>query len=115
MSALKPSRGEVWLVNLNPTCGHEQAGIRPALVVSTDSFNHGPAGLLVVLPLTTTWRGIPLHVPMAPPEGGVRRQSYAKCEDIRSISTERMVERWGAISADTMALVEDRLRILLEL
>ena len=115
MNAPKPSRGEVWLVNLNSTRGHEQAGIRPALVVSTDGFNHGPAGLVVVLPLTTTWRGIPLHVPMAPPEGGVRQQSYAKCEDIRSISTGRLMERWGAVSVDTMALVEDRLRILLEL
>ena len=55
-----PSRGAVWLVDLNPTKGHEQAGIRPGLVVSNDIFNHGPAGLVVLLPLTTRDRQIPL-------------------------------------------------------
>jgi len=47
----EPSRGEVWLVDLNPARGHEQAGIRPGLVVSVDPFNHGPAGLVVLLPV----------------------------------------------------------------
>ncbi|MGI6209653.1 MAG: type II toxin-antitoxin system PemK/MazF family toxin [Anaerolineae bacterium] len=72
MSGFLPSRGDIWLVDLGPTPGHEQAGRRPALVVSTDAFNQGPAGLVVVLPITTTERGIPLHVPVNPPEGGVR-------------------------------------------
>jgi hypothetical protein len=40
---LLPCRGEIWRVNLNPSRGHEQAGIRPALIVSVDMFNHGPA------------------------------------------------------------------------
>ncbi len=44
------NQGEIWRVNLNPSRGHEQAGIRPALIVSVDMFNHGPAGLVVVLP-----------------------------------------------------------------
>lgn len=65
----EPSRGEIWLVDLNPTRGHELAGIRPALVVSVDLFNHGPAGLVVVLPLTTRLKGIPFHVEVAPPKG----------------------------------------------
>jgi len=43
----KPARGEIWLVDLNPTRGHEQAGKRPALVVSVDLFNFGPAELVV--------------------------------------------------------------------
>jgi len=46
-----PSRGDVWLIDLNPTRGHEQAGVRPALVLSEDTFNHGPAGLSVLLPI----------------------------------------------------------------
>ena len=71
MRRVEPSRGEVWLVDLNPTRGHEQAGLRPGLVVSTDAFNHGPAELVVILPLTTRARGIPLHVAVNPPEGEV--------------------------------------------
>jgi mRNA interferase MazF len=112
---LRPSRGEIWLVDLNPTRGHEQAGVRPALVISADPFNHGPAGLIVVLPLTTTRRGIPLHVAIDPPEGGLRERSFAKCEDIRSISSERLRERWGRVAPGTIRLIEDRLRILLEI
>ena len=115
MTSPLPSRGEIWEVNLNPTRGHEQAGIRPALVVSVDTFNHGPAGLVVVLPVTTTARGVPFHVPVSPPEGGVKRPSFIKCEDVQSISRERLIAPWGSISGTTMNVVEDRLRILLDL
>ena len=51
-----PGRGEVWLADLYPTRGHEQAGRRPVLVVSEDLFNRGPAGLVIVLPTTSTVR-----------------------------------------------------------
>lgn len=93
MSTSAPARGDVWLVDLNPTRGHEQAGIRPAAVVSVDLFNHGPAGLIVVLPMTSTDRRIPMHVPIDPPEGGVRHRSFVKCEDVRAVSTARLVRR----------------------
>lgn len=109
------ARGDVWLVDLNPVRGHEQAGTRPCAVASIQAFNRGPAGLLVVIPLTTTDRGIPLHVEVQPPEGGVRRRSFIKCEDIRSIARDRLIERWGALSQSTLAEVADRLRILLDL
>ena len=60
MSLPKPSRGEIWFLNLDPTQGREQAGSRPALVViSVDVFNHGPADLVVVLPVTSAAKGIP--------------------------------------------------------
>ncbi len=115
MTSPYPSRGDVWRVNLDPSRGHEQAGTRPALVVSVDLFNQGPAELVVVVPLTTTARGIPLHVEVAPPEGGLRQRSYVKCEDIRSISRARLISHWGAIAPQTLAEVDERLRILLDL
>lgn len=111
----EPSRGEVWLVDFNPTRGHEQAGIRPGLVVSVDPFNHGPAGLVVLLPLTSIAKGIPFHVGINPPEGGVKLKSFIKCEDIRAVAKERLSQRWGKVSTSTLAAVEDRLRILLGL
>jgi mRNA interferase MazF len=114
MSSL-PSRGDVWLVSLDPTKGREQAGSRPALIISVDIFNHGPAELAIVIPITSKSKGIPLHVQIDPPEGGLRQLSFAKCEDIRSVSTGRLLERWGRVSDDTLDLVEDRLRILLNL
>jgi len=111
----EPSRGEIWLVDLNPVCGHEQAGRRPALVVSVDGFNHGPAGLVIVIPITTKDMGIPLHVGVFPPEGGLNEQSFIKCEDVRSVAKERLVKCLGRVEEGTLEEVEDRLRILLGL
>ena len=110
-----PARGEVWLADLNPTRGHEQAGRRPVLVVSDDIFNRGPAGLVIVLPMTSTVRNVPTHVPVAPPEGGVKNRTAILCDGVRSVSVERLAVRWGAVGHQTMAVVEDRLRILLRL
>lgn len=115
MIPLTPVRGDVWLLNLNPTRGHEQAGTRPALIVSVDLFNQGAAGLVVVLPITSKAKGIPFHVEIAPPEGGLTQTSYVKCEDIRSVAKERLIQRFGEVSAHTLAEIEDRLRILLNL
>ncbi|WP_227764317.1 type II toxin-antitoxin system PemK/MazF family toxin [Zhaonella formicivorans] len=112
---MKPSRGEIWLVDLNPVRGHEQAGKRPALVVSVDLFNHGPAELALVIPITTKKKSIPLHVEVSPMESGLHEISYIKCEDIRSVSRERLSMRIGSVSDKTLAMVEDRLRILLGL
>lgn len=110
-----PRRGEVWLVKLNPVRGHEQAGTRPALIVSVDPFNHGPAGMVVVIPLTTRDKGIPFHVKLIPPEGGVKSTSFIKCEDVRSISKERLIQYLGKVRSEAMAAIEERLRILLGL
>lgn len=111
-----PSRGEIWTADLNPTRGHEQAGSRPVLVISTNMFNHGPADLVFVIPLTRTNRHIPFHIQIDPPEGGLRSRSYLLCDAMRSITRERLGDQpWGSVSPQTMAKVEDTLRILLEL
>jgi mRNA interferase MazF len=110
-----PSRGEVWLVDLDPTRGREQAGKRPALVLSTDALNRSQAGLVVVLPVTSKSKRIRSHVRVDPPEGGFKVASYIKCEDIRSVATERLIRRWGRVSTPTMDAVEQTVRILLDL
>jgi mRNA interferase MazF len=109
------SRGEIWLVNLDPTQGREQAGTRPILIISVNTFNHGAAKLVVGVPVTSKAKGIPLHVEINPPEGGLNVKSFAKCEDVRSISTSRLVRKFGSVSVQTIENVEDRLRILLGL
>jgi mRNA interferase MazF len=109
------SRGEIWLVGLDPTKGREQAGMRPALIISVDMFNHGAAELVVAIPITSRAKGIPLHVEVKPPEGGLTLTSFVKCEDVRSISTSRLVRPLGKVSPQTIDMIEDRMRILLGL
>ena len=115
MNVIQPARGEVWFVNLDPTKGREQAGRRPALVLSVDQFNHGPAELVVIIPITSKAKGIPLHVAVAPPEGGLTQSSFIKCEDVRSVSKERLLSRLGTVTAPTLAAVENRIKLLLGL
>lgn len=112
---MNPSRTEIWEVDLGKGKGHEQSDKRPGLLVSVDEFNHGPAGLVVLLPLTSRDKGIPWHVEITPNEGGVKKDSYIKCEDIRSVSVKRLRSRWGEVSGNTMKEVEERLKILLKL
>ena len=111
----EPRRGEVWLIDLNPTRGREPFGRRPALIASVDLFNQGPAELILVIPITSKEKGIPFHVPVEISEGGLLKPSFIKCEDIRSISKNRLSKRLGPVSQEIMVAVEDRLRILLNL
>ena len=114
MSVSGPNRGDIWSI-LDPTLGSKQSGTRPALVISVDKFNHGPAGLMVVLPITSKDKKQPIHVPIRPPEGGLSMLSFVKCEDIRSVSKERLKRFYGTVSAQTPTEVEKRIRMLLNL
>ena len=110
-----PLRGEVWLVDLDPTRGRGQAGRRPALVVSVGGFNRGPAELVMILPITSKDKRIRSHVRVEPPMGGLTMTSFVKCEEIRTISKERLISRMGAVSAGVLAEIEARLGVLLGL
>jgi mRNA interferase MazF len=114
-----PKRGEIWLADLGSGRGHEQAGQRPVLVVSEDAFNSGLAGLVMVLPLTSKVaksKNIRAHVPIPPPEGGVKTPSVILCDQLRTISKDRLGKStWGSVSASTLGLVENAMRILLGL
>ncbi len=110
-----PIRGEVWLADLNPIRGHEQAGRRPVLVVSVSPFNRGPSELVIALPVTGTIRPIPSRIPIEPPEGGLTKPSSIICEGIRSLSRERLVRRLGKVEPSTLSRAETALRYLIGL
>ena len=120
MRAPAPRRCEVWLADFSPVVGHEQAGRRPALVLSlvlsVDAFNAGPAGLVTILPLTSANRPrIPSRVEVCPPEGGLLVVSYVIGEQTRTVSTNRLVKPLGLVSVATMTKVADVVRVLLGL
>lgn len=110
-----PTRGEVWLADLDPVRNHEQAGVRSAVIISTEQLNRSRAGRVVMVPMTTGTRPSAWHVSVLPLDGGARLPSFVKCEDVRSISTERLIERWGILSSAALAEIAVRMRALLEL
>jgi mRNA interferase MazF len=75
-----PNAGDVIWVDLNPTVGHEQAGKRPALVLSPSSYN-AKTSLLLACAMTTQVKGYPFEVPM--PDGSVVLADQVKCLDWR--------------------------------
>ena len=115
MNPSNPSRGEIWDLNFDPIIGREQAGSRPALVLSVDLFNSGPADLIVAIPITRTERKVRWHVPVEPPEGGLVARSFLQCENLRSVSKRRLKRPRGRLTDATLEQVEDRVRILLGL
>ncbi len=107
--------GEVWLAGLRPSRGHEQTG-RPVLVVSADPFNQSLAGLVLAVPFTTRRRGIPTHVEVHPPDGGLGDVSFARCEQLRALAADRLSPPpLGNVSRAVLHAVEDRRRLLLAL
>lgn len=84
------------------------------MIVSADGLNESRAGIVIVVPCTTARRGLPSHVEIDPSASGLEEVSYAKCEDIKSVSDERLVARLGRAPLEVMFEVARSLRYLLE-
>jgi len=112
-----PSRGEIWLCDLEPVRGHEQAGpSRTCLVVSANGLNQGDAGLVIICPLTKTHRNIPSHVKVTVNESKLNYDSHVQCEQVRSISVKRLQHKVGVqLPGHIIAKVEEKLKFLLSI
>jgi mRNA interferase MazF len=108
-------QADIWMADLDPTRGHEQAGRRPVLIVSADAFNASPAGLIVIVPITSKSKGIRAHIPLEPAGTGLRTKSYAISEQPRTISKDRLNKRLGIVSDSNLSEVKMWLRVLLDL
>ncbi|MBD3399478.1 MAG: type II toxin-antitoxin system PemK/MazF family toxin [Candidatus Coatesbacteria bacterium] len=108
-------RGSVWLINLTDAVGHEEDETRPAVIVSTDAFNNGPAGLVVIVPTTRTKRNYPFHHEIRSPEGGLISTSYIMVDQMRIIPKDRLIKVLGSVHPATMSSIEESIKIILEL
>ena len=109
--AYVPERGDIVWISLNPQAGHEQAGRRPAVVVSPKSYN-GKVGLGLLCPITSQVKGYPFEVsvPQGLPVGGVVLADQVKSLDWRA----RKAEFAGRLPADARDEVVGKLGALLE-
>jgi mRNA interferase MazF len=114
VSAHEVSRGEIWLVDFGTPIGHEQGYRRPAMIVSADRMNTSTAGLVIVVPLTRTRAGLPSHIEIEAGESGVHETSYAKCEDVKSVSQERLVHRIGQAPGIVLHRVTAVIKMLID-
>jgi len=100
-------RGDVWLADLNPVVGTEQAGVRPVLIVSRDILNATGSADVFAVPITSTPKQLRSRIPIGPPEGGLDRPSFIMCDKLRSISRLRLKKRLDSVKADTLATVTE--------
>ena len=108
-------RGDLWLLDFGDPVGREQGWTRPALVVSSDQWNRH-AQILTVMPLTRTRHHLPTRVEIEPDQrNSLDETSYARCEDIRSVSDRRLLHRLGTVDDVVMSSVGRVVRIFLEL
>lgn len=107
---VSPDRGHLVWLSLDPQSGHEQAGRRPALVLSPASYN-GLVGLALFCPVTGRAKGYPFEVPLPAglPVSGVVLADHVKCLDWRS----RRAEYIGEVPESIVAEVVRRLGLLL--
>jgi mRNA interferase MazF len=105
-----PDRGDAVWITLDPQAGHEQAGRRPALVLSPAAYN-GRVGLALFCPITSQVKGYPFEVaiPAGSPVRGVVGADQVKSLDWRA----RNAARIGAVSTEVVAQVLQRLQTLL--
>ena len=94
-------RGEIYWADLNPTIGHEQAGIRPVLIISNNIFNDR-SGTVIALALTSRLQkaGFPLTLELSDPN--LPKRSWVKISQIRTLSTLRIKEKLGEISPEEL-------------
>jgi Growth inhibitor len=103
-------RGEVWLADLNPIRGSEQAGIRPVLIFQNDAINTFTTTVVTVvtIPFTTNLRraALPSCVRVAAGDGGLSDDSVALCHQLRVLDATRLIRRLGSMSQSTMVAIE---------
>ena len=105
---------ELWLVDFGGPYPGEPAHHRPALVVGPPDVFGSAFPFVIVLPLTTSQRGLSFHVEVeATSETGLAEMSYVQCELVRSVNRNRLVHQLGMIDIEGSRRVTDVLRMLL--
>lgn len=112
---LEPRRGSIFWADLDPSCGREQAGRRPVLVVASDMYLEQADTLAIVVPVTTVDRGWPNHVPLRGRNLSLKAPAFAMTEQIRTVARDRLLGDAGTVDRQTMSEVDVWLRDFLGL
>ena len=118
--AWRMRRGEIRLVDLDPSRGAEANKRRPAVIVSNDGANSAAErlgrGVITVVPVTSNTDHIyPFQVLFPAPTCGLDRASKAQAEQVRSVAVERIGSRIGALPPELLSGLNEALRLHLAL
>jgi mRNA interferase MazF len=113
-------RGEIRLVNVDPVIGAEANKRRPAVIVSNDGANATAArlgcGVVTVVPVTSNVAQVyPFQVALSAQTTGLRTDSKAQAEQVRSVAVRRVGRRLGRVPGDVMEQLDEALRLHLAL
>jgi mRNA interferase MazF len=109
-------RGSVLRIDLDPSLGQEQRGIRPAVLVSDPAVtDHQRFPLLCVVPITSTEGQGALYPELAAGTSGLRKTSFAMVDQLRSVDKERVLRVYGRVTDEEMARIDDGIRLYLGL
>ena len=109
-------RGTVVLVELDPTLGHEQRGVRPCIAVSDPAVNADQRfPLIAVVPVTGTPGEGALYPALAPGQSGLAKVSHALTDQLRSIDKRRIRRVYGQLQTDELARIDQGLELFLGL
>ncbi|KYC35751.1 PemK family transcriptional regulator [Scytonema hofmannii PCC 7110] len=113
---MQPKRGEVYLVNFDPTVGAEIQKTRPALVLQNDVSNEY-SSITIVAAITSQFDETlyPTEVLIEPPEGGITVNSVVLLNQIRSIDKQRLIRKLGELTEATIEEVNQAIKISLGL
>ncbi len=105
-------RGDIVWADLNPIRGHEQAGLRPVLILSEDIFNNR-SGTVIAIALTSQPQqaGFPLTLGLSSP--GLPKQSWAKISQVRTLSVQRLGKKIGKASPEELDQIVEGLNELI--
>jgi len=113
---VKLGRGAVVVVELDPTVGHEQRGVRPCVVVSDpDVISDERFPLICVVPITGTPGEGLLYPPLTPGKSGLAKKSFALIDHLRSVDKRRIRSVYGEISAEDVVAIDEGLAVFLGL
>jgi mRNA interferase MazF len=104
--AVKTAPWQLWVVDFGVPAGHEQGSVRPAIVVGSLGHCALAVDVMLVVPLTTRDRGLRHHVRIDSESSGLHRPSWARTEEVRTISTARLTQS-AAIGTASAAEIEE--------
>ena len=112
---LPVKRGDIWLVNLDPTIGHEINKSRPAVIIQNDIGNkYSPVTIIALITSHNTERIYPIEVLLSSGNTGIEKTSKVLLNQIRAVDQRRLIKRIGTVNEEIIEKIDEAIRISLK-